>query len=71
MTLFVALQTAKCHLESALAVATQEGCAVTDWELAEHHFKLGRVLWEMGGDSRTNPEKVGTLYADSLLLSLM
>ena len=42
-------------------MAAKEGCAVTDWELAEHHFKLGRVLWEMGGVSRTDPEMVRPL----------
>ena len=28
---------------------------MTDSELAEHHFKLGRILWTMGGQMRENP----------------
>ena len=51
---------AKQHLEKALEVAAKEGCNVTDWEIAEHHFKLGRVLWEAGGESRIDPDKVCT-----------
>ena len=52
-------QTAQTHLEKALEVAAGAGCGVTDWEISEHHFKLGRVLWSIGGESRTDPEKVG------------
>lgn len=57
LALELCTQTAKQHLESALEVAAKEGCAVTDWEIAEHHFKLGRVLWEMDGTSRTEPDQ--------------
>ena len=51
-------QTAQTHLEKALEVAAGAGCSVTDWEIGEHHFKLGRVLWAVGGESRADPEKV-------------
>lgn len=33
-------QTAKMHLEKAIEVAHREGCAVTEIEIAEHHYKL-------------------------------
>ncbi|CAK0785762.1 hypothetical protein CVIRNUC_008973 [Coccomyxa viridis] len=49
------LQTAKDHLEKALKEASREGCAVTEAELAEHHYKLGRILWTMGGNMRDDP----------------
>lgn len=51
----VRLQTAKDHLEKALKEASREGCAVTEAELAEHHYKLGRILWTMGGNMRDDP----------------
>ena len=35
-------QTAKMHLEKAIEVAAKEGCAVTEIEIAEHHYKLVR-----------------------------
>ncbi len=35
-------QTAKMHLEKAIEVAHREGCAVTEIEIAEHHYKLVR-----------------------------
>ena len=35
--------------------ASREGCAVTEAELAEHHYKLGRILWTMGGAMRDDP----------------
>ena len=35
-------QTAKMHLEKAIGVAAREGCAVTEIEIAEHHYKLVR-----------------------------
>ena len=28
---------------------------MTDGEVAEHRYKLGRVLWELGGPSREDP----------------
>lgn len=49
------LMTAKQHMEKALAEAQKEGCNVTDGEIAEHHYKLGRILWEMGGKYRKDP----------------
>ncbi len=36
-------QTAKMHLEKAIEVAHREGCAVTEIEIAEHHYKLVRA----------------------------
>ena len=36
------LQTSKMHLEKAIEVAAREGCAVTEIEIAEHHYKLVR-----------------------------
>ena len=48
-------QTAKHHLEKALAIAQKEGCSVTEGEIAEHHYKLGRILWTMGGNLRDDP----------------
>ena len=49
------MQGAKLHLEKALLAASKDGCGVTDSELAEHHFKLGRILWTMGGAMRESP----------------
>ena len=49
------LQNAKDHLEKALKEAQREGCSVTEGELAEHHYKLGRILWTMGGALRDSP----------------
>ena len=28
---------------------------MTEGEIAEHHYKLGRILWTMGGNLRDNP----------------
>ncbi len=42
------MQTARHHLQLALEAAEAEGSSVTEWEIAEHHYKLGRVLWAMG-----------------------
>lgn len=25
--------------------------------MAEHHYKLGRVLWDIGGEARENPDQ--------------
>lgn len=49
------LMTAKQHMEKALEEAQKDGCNVTDEEIAEHHYKLGRILWEMGGKYRKDP----------------
>ena len=51
------LQTARTHLEKALGEAEKEGCSVTDSEIAEHHYKLGRILWTMGGKAREDPKQ--------------
>ena len=48
-------QTACTHLQKALDVAQREGCMVTDSEIADHHYKLGRILWTMGGHARDDP----------------
>ncbi len=50
------MQAAKDHLEKALQVTATKGCAVTDSEIAEHHYKLGRVMWIMGGNLRSSPK---------------
>ncbi len=50
------MQAAKDHLEKALKVTATKGCAVTDSEIAEHHYKLGRVMWIMGGNLKTSPK---------------
>lgn len=50
-------QTAKDHMAKALAEAQKEGCRVTDSEIAEHNYKLGRILWEMGGKYRNEPQQ--------------
>ena len=50
-------QTAKHHLEKALQVAQKEGCGVTECEVADHHYKLGRVLWALGGSDKEDPTK--------------
>lgn len=44
-------------MEKALSEAQKEGCRVTDSETAEHHYKLGRILWAMGGKNKSDPEK--------------
>ena len=51
------MQTAKQHMEKALGEAEKEGCNVTDGEIAGHHYKLGRILWEMGGKYRKDPSQ--------------
>lgn len=37
--------------------AQREGCSVTESELADHHYKLGRILWTMGGNLRDDPNQ--------------
>ena len=46
------LETGRAELERALATARTAGCAVTDSEIAEHEYRLGRILWTMGGACR-------------------
>lgn len=61
------MQTAKTHMEKAVAEAQKEGCRVTDSEVAEHHYRLGRVLWSVGGKFQTDPNKaMASLEAASL-----
>ncbi len=62
------MQTAQTHLEKALEVAAGAGCGVTDWEVSEHHFKLGRVLWAIGGEAKSDPEQVRVAAAMPLCL---
>ena len=50
-------QNARVNLEKALDEASKEGCGVTESEVAEHHYKLGRILWDLGGYHKTNPKK--------------
>eukprot|EP00884_Botryococcus_braunii_P003748 jgi/Botrbrau1/13374/Bobra.0194s0006.2 len=51
------LEEAKRNLEKALEVASSETCVVTESELADHHYKLGRILWTMGGNCREDPHQ--------------
>ena len=44
-------------MEKALGEAQKEGCRVTDSEIAEHHYRLGRILWEMGGKYKKDPQQ--------------
>ena len=44
-------------MEKALAEAQKEGCRVTDSEIAEHHYKLGIILWAMGGKYKKEPQQ--------------
>lgn len=55
-------QVAQHHLELAVEVALELGSAVTEWELAEHYHRLGRVLWANGGLDR---KKVRTTFDTS------
>ena len=49
------LETARAELERALDAARRAGCAVTDSEIADEEYKLGRVQWTMGGAERDDP----------------
>ena len=49
-------QGARAQLEQALRVATSSGCAVTDSQLAEHHYRLGEVYWRMRGRYRAEKQ---------------
>ncbi len=44
-------------MEKALSEAQKEGCRVTDSEIAEHQYKLGKILWAMGGKYRKDPQQ--------------
>lgn len=49
------MQLAKQQLETALRSAQRESMLITDSELAEVHYKLGRICWTMGGNELTDP----------------
>lgn len=44
---------ARLHLEQAIHVSQEEGCAVTDSQLGEHRYRLGEVYWKLKGRYRT------------------
>lgn len=44
-------------MEKALAEAQKEGCRVTDSEIAEHHYRLGKILLAMGGKYKKDPQQ--------------
>ena len=48
------LQGARYHLEQALHVADEEGCAATDSQVGEHRYRLGEVYWKLRGRYRTD-----------------
>lgn len=43
-----ALQEARHQLEIAVKKAEGVGFETPDWEVAQHSWRLGRVLWELG-----------------------
>lgn len=49
------LELAKQQLETALRSAQRESMLITASELAEVHYKLGRICWTMGGNELTDP----------------
>lgn len=49
------VQLAKQQLETALRSAQRESMLITDSDLAEVHYKLGRICWTMGGNQLTDP----------------
>ncbi|KAL3149277.1 Tetratricopeptide repeat protein 37, variant 2 [Trebouxia sp. C0010 RCD-2024] len=51
------LELAKQQLETALRSAQRESMLITDSELAEVHYKLGRICWTMGGNQLTDPNQ--------------
>lgn len=44
-------------MEKAIEEAEKEGCGVTEAELADHKYKMGRVLWAIGGTYRSDPKQ--------------
>jgi len=56
------LETARAELERALVAAAEAGCAVTDSEIAEHQYRLGRILWCMGGAERADPGRARAAF---------
>ena len=51
------MQLAKQQLEMALRSAQREVMLITDAELADVHYKLGRICWTMGGHMQTEPHQ--------------
>ena len=49
-------QGARFHLEQALHVAEEEGCAATDSQLGEHRYRLGEVYWKLKGRYRSEKQ---------------
>lgn len=47
-------QGARFHLEKALHVADEEGCAATDSQVGEHRYRLGEVYWKLKGRYRSD-----------------
>lgn len=55
MVHFYILQLAKAQLELALRSTQRESIMITDSEVADVQYKLGRICWTMGGPDLTNP----------------
>ena len=49
------MQLAKQQLETALRSVQRESMMITDSEVADVHYKLGRICWTMGGVQLTDP----------------
>jgi superkiller protein 3 len=49
------LDGAKQQLETALRSAERELMLITDTDLADVHYRLGRICWTMGGNMQTDP----------------
>lgn len=47
------LQEARESLQTAIQQASAADSEATDSELAQHKYRLGRVLWALGGRLRT------------------
>ena len=50
------LDQARYHLEQAIHVSEEEGCAATDSQVGEHHYRLGQVYWALGGEFRKDKQ---------------
>ena len=51
------VQLAKQQLETALRSVERESMMITDSEVADVHYKLGRICWTMGGVQLTDPNQ--------------
>ena len=51
------MQLAKQQLETALRSVERESMMITDSEVADVHYKLGRICWTMGGVQLTDPNQ--------------